>query len=186
MVTEEHRHKVQRMLPRHFQILDMVMAGHSNEVIAKTIEVHRDTVGYITRSPLFQAELARRRKEDNTEEILGMDRDAIIGKARSILEQSVEAAAEKHVELLDTEDPALQMRAASQILDRVFGKAEEKSVRPVVSLSAENVQLLIIAMKESPNAQDGKLSTNGQAAQNPQAGEHEDVLEGAERRLNQG
>ena len=168
-MTEFERHKVQRMLPRHFQILDMVMAGHNNEVIATTVDLHRDTIGYITRSPLFQAELTRRRKEDNTEEILGMDRDAIVGKARSILEQSVEAAAEKHVELLETEDPSLQMRAASQILDRVFGKAEEKSVRPVVSLTAENVQLLVLAMKESPNAQVNELPANGQTAEDPEA-----------------
>ena len=169
MTTEAERHKVQRLLPRHFKILDMILAGHTNEVVATTLDLNKDTIRYLIRSPLFQAELSRRRKEDSTEEILGMDRDAIIGKARSILEQSVEAAAEKHVELLGTEDPALQMRAASQILDRVFGKAEEKSVRPVVSLTAENVQLLVLAMKESPNAQANELPTNGQTAQDPEA-----------------
>ncbi len=179
MTAEQNRHMVQRLLPRHFKIIEMVKAGHTNKAIAETIGLHQDTIGYITRSPLFQAELARRRSEDNTQEILGMDHDAVIGKARSILEQNATAAAEKHVELLETDDPALQMRAADKILDRVFGKAEDRSVKPVVSLTAENVQLLVLALKESPNGQNSEPATNGEVARNPE-GRQEDVLEGTE------
>ena len=108
-----------------------------------------------------------------------MDREAVIGKARSILEQAIEPAAYKMVELLETEDPALQYRASSNLLDRVFGKSDEKQSSPVVSLSAENVQLLVLAMKESDDAQSSQQTTNGQAA-GPAQDEHSDVQASSE------
>ena len=140
---------VRRLLPRHFRILEMVMAGHKNKVIAETLDMHQDTVTAVARSPLFQAELVRMRKEDPIVDMLELDRNAVIGKARSILEQAAEPAANKMVELLETEDPALQFRASGSILDRVFGNADERQNPPVLSLQAEPVPLLVLRMQES-------------------------------------
>ena len=162
---------VQRMLPRHFQILEMIKAGHTHKTISETFNMHRDTISALARSPCFQAELVRRRKEDPDSDMLELDRKAILGKARSILEQSVDAAATKQVELLETNDPALQLRASERILDRVFGKSDEKIASPVISLSAENVQLLVLAMKESDDAQATEQPTNGEAARSAQDGQ---------------
>ena len=174
MTSDNRSSIVRRLLPRHFRILEMVMAGHTNKVISETLEMHRDTVTAVTRSPIFQAELVRMRKDDPVTDMLEMDRNAVIGKARSILEQAVEPAANKMVELLETEDPALQFRASGNILDRVFGKADEKQNAPVISLQAEQVQLLVLAMKESDDAQRHEQTANGQAASTSEDG-HQDV-----------
>ncbi len=180
MTSDNRSSVVRRLLPRHFKILEMVYAGHTNKVIAETFNMHHDTISALTRSPLFQAELVRRRKEDPLSDMMGLDRDAVLGKARSILEQAVGPAAYKMVELLETEDPSLQQRASKDILDRVFGKADEKSHSPVISLSAEHVQLLVVAMKESDHGQNGKRSTNGEGSNNSETGEHSDVQEATE------
>ncbi len=176
-ITKDNRSSVvRRLLPRHFKILDMVVAGHTHKAVAETFNMHKDTISALCRSPLFQAELVRRRREDPISDMLELDRDAVLGKARSILEQAIEPAAEKMVELLEAEDPALQFRASSNLLDRVFGKSDEKQASPVVSLSAENVQLLVLAMKESDDAQGIQQTANGSSASPAQDG-HSDVQE---------
>ncbi len=89
MTSDNTSSVVRRMLPRHFKILDMVLAGHKSSAIAETLEMNKDTISALTRSPIFQAELTRRRREEPLSDILRMDREAVIGKARSILEQAI-------------------------------------------------------------------------------------------------
>lgn len=173
----------ERLLPRHFRILELDYAGHSAEAIAKTLGIHKDTVYYVRRSPLYQAEMARRRREDRTDEILAFDRNAVVGKARSILEQASEAAAQKHVELLEAENEGIQLKAAGEILDRVFGKTGEKNSTPVVHLSAEHIEHLTLALKESNHANGQSQrdsSADGQATQTPSNREQGDVREEAD------
>jgi len=174
-MTKDNRSSVvRRLLPRHFKILEMIKAGHTNRVVAETFNMHIDTISALTRSPLFQAELVRMRKEDPLEDMLELDRNAVLGKARSILEEAIEPAAFKMVELLEADDPNIQYRASNNLLDRVFGKADEKQSAPVIKLNAEHVQLLVLAMKESDDAQRNEQTTNGQAASTSEDG-HEDV-----------
>lgn len=144
--------RIQTLLPRHFKIIDLASAGHDSRTIAQTLGMQPATISMILKSPLVQAEIARIRADNREASVLGMDRDAVLGKARSILEQACEKAAKKHEELLESPDASIQLRAASSILDRVYGKTGEQRSSLVVNITGEQIQLLSLALKESDNA----------------------------------
>lgn len=171
---------IRKMLPRHFMILDMVVAGHSHKTIAGALGMNPTSIGLITRSPVFQKELARRRSEVEgaQSDIMNEEIQAKLGKARSILEQNAVAAAQKHVELMEAEDQSLQFRAAGAILDRVFGDSKSAPSQPTVMLSAEQANLLVVALQETNNGSQVPTA-NGTTAQGP-SDEHGDVQEGSE------
>lgn len=147
---------IQRLLPRHFKIIDLAAAGHDAKAIAETLQMSPASVGTVLRSPIVQSELARQRQRMQESEVLHLDREATLGKARSILELATEKAAKVHEQLLENPDPNVQLRAADKILDRVFGKDKEDRRAAVINISADQVQLLTIALKES---NDERLAT---------------------------
>ncbi len=163
---------IQRLLPRHFNVIEMAAAGHDVVTIAKTLDMSTHTISGILRSPLAQAELARRRKELRETEVLGMDRDATLGKARSILEQASERAATVSTELLECPNPTIALKAANSILDRVFGKGSDDRRSMVVNITAEHVDLLNLALKESHAT---LLPTNGSDSRDPQERQEHEV-----------
>lgn len=162
------KHNITRLLPRHFKIVDLTLAGHEVSEIADAVGVNRSTIQKLQRSPLFQAELVRRRKEDKVVEIEKMSRSAILGRAKSVLTQATEKAAETQVSLLNSEDDSIKLRAASSLLDRAFGKTED--VAPIIHISTEQVQLLTIALKESSNATNPQQFPDSPDAHTPQNG----------------
>lgn len=145
---QRKRHAIKRMLPRHFNVLQLILAGHSYVTVAKTLGLSEKAVSLIVQSPVFQGELSRARKEQTTTEKLGQDVDAHLGKARSVLEQAVTKAAETQVQLLSAMDPAIALRASEKILDRVLGETK-KGASVAVNITAENIALLNLALKES-------------------------------------
>ena len=146
----QRQFSIARMLPRHYQILEMTLAGHNTETISKTTGMSVRGINMLKRSPLFQSELVRRREQANETELMSLDRTAIMGKARSILEQATEKAARTVEKLMGSDDAAIQLRAAESVLDRVFGKkGEGKQGGMVVNISAEQVNLLALALQES-------------------------------------
>lgn len=147
--TWSERARIQRMLPRHFKIMELALAGHTGKDIAEMVGLTSNAVSMIMRSPIFQAELAYRRKETNEGEVLKMDAESIKGKARSILEQASIKAANKVKELIDHDDAAIALRASENLLDRVFGKGEKNSHSTIINISADNVNLLNQALAES-------------------------------------
>ncbi len=160
---ERGRHEIQRMLPRHHKIAELALAGHNSATIAETLSMKPRSVSIIMASPLFQSEISRRRETSESGEIARLDRDAAVGKARSILEEESVTAAQTVVGLMAQEDPNIQLRAAVNILDRVFPKETAKTNSgPVVNveLNGEQAQLLVLAMKESDNGQDHQLVAN--------------------------
>lgn len=165
---ESERTYIRRMLPRHFQILDMTLAGHQGVVIAEAVGMSAQAVKKVQASPLFQAELVRARRESKDEVIMSLDRQAIMGKAKSILEEASVAAAMTHEELLESKDDSIKLRAASAILDRVFGKNSDHTGASVVNISAEQVNLLTIALKESSNVRNSVSPADSPSASDPQ------------------
>ena len=145
------RKRLQRLLPRHHSMIAMTLAGHDNTTIAKTLGCTSRSVEIISQSPLFQAEVARRRKESKEVETLGLDRNATLQKARMVLDGAAEKASQTLVQLLDSDDDAIRLRGADSLLDRVFGKGPGGNSAPVINISAERVVLLNIALKESDN-----------------------------------
>jgi len=152
-----------RLQPRHQRIVEMCLAGHSPSVIAEALNIPIRTINTIIRSPLFQEELSRRRHEERSVDVATLDRNALVGKARSILEEASARAAEKHVELLSAENEATQLRAAEKILDRVFGKGQTES-KTVVTVDADQVNLINLALQESNHVQDTEYTTDSEDA----------------------
>lgn len=174
------RYHVARLLPRHFKILELTLAGHDPDVIAKIVECSRRSIGMIQMSPIFQAEISRRRKEAKESDVLGEDRKALLGKARSILEQATEQAAEVQRELLQEDNPSVRLQASNSILDRVFGKAgDTKGSSPMVNISADQVQLLVLAIKESSYVDTKLPAAHSAPAQDSLDGREADVHKGA-------
>lgn len=168
---------VGRLLPRHFKIIELILAGHDDGTIAQMLDMARYSISQIRRSPLVQAELTRRRRESDEPVIAALDRNAILGKAKVVLEDAAEKAAQTQVHLLEAEDESIKLRASNSILDRVFGKAEES--RPVIHISAEQVQLLNIALQESTNGHYEEPAANRPSADAPED-QRGDVQAGAE------
>ncbi len=142
-------HGIQRILPRHFAIIDLAVAGHDNKAIAETLGCSTSQVGLILRSPVAQMEIARRRKSSTETEILGLDRSAVMGKARSILEQATESAATTLENELLNDKPEVRLKAANSILDRAFGNGADSRRGVVMNISSENIALINLALKES-------------------------------------
>lgn len=165
----EPSERVRRLLPRHFKIIDLAIAGHDVKAIAQTVGMSSAAIGKILSSPLVQMEISRKRSQSSESEILTMDREATLGKARSLLEQASEYAALKHVELLEAPNHSIQLRAADKILERVFGKSSDDRRSLVVNITAEQGALLNLALKESDNVHRMRLpSANSDPASDPQ------------------
>lgn len=154
---------IQRVLPRHFQIIDLAVAGHDNITIAKAVGTSQSQVNLVLRSPVAQAEIARRRRESTEAEVLGLDRSAIVGKARSILDQASQAAAATLENELLAEKPEVRIKAANSILDRALGKGIDDRRASVNNITAEQVTLINLALKESEYVP-AKLSAHRLAA----------------------
>lgn len=137
---------LQKLIPRHFKILDRYLEGVSQVDIAKELGMHAVSVGLIVRSPVFQNELAKRRSErDQEDKVL---RQTNLVQAKSILENGASKAAEVQVNLLGSEDERVQLASSNSILDRVFGD-EKGPVQGSVVINTESVQLLNLAVQES-------------------------------------
>jgi len=163
-MTQLSQTNIQRLLPRHFKIIELALAGHNNKTIAEVVGMSPSGVATVLNSPLVQSELARERERNRESEVMHLDREATLGKARSILEQATEKAAKVHEILLESPDPTIQLRAADKILDRVFGKDKDERRSAVINISAEQVQLLTLALKESNNERISDTGGNSSSA----------------------
>lgn len=145
-----------RLLPRHFKVLEMRLAGMSVGEVARTLEISNQSVNTIIRSPLFQSEYQRRLKEMN-ENMLAHQLEEVVIQARKILVGSATKAAQVQEDLLDSEDDSIRLRSSEKILDRVLGPVEGKngingSGRIInVLINAQEAKLLITSLQESIN-----------------------------------
>ncbi len=163
---------IERLLPRHFKILAMSLAGHKDSAIAAALGMGQPAISLIRNSSIFQAELSRRRKEID-ESYLEEDRNAFLGKTRSMMEQAQKIlednspkAANTIVDLLDAKSDGMKQQSAKTILDRVFSSADKKTESKVsINISTESAQLIQIAIKESDQARkvinEQNILTNG-------------------------
>lgn len=141
--------QIQRIIPRHFQIIDLAVAGHDNKAIALTTGTSISQVNLVLRSPIAQAEIARRRKESTEATTLGLDASAVRGKALSILEQASCAAATTLENELLAEKPADRLKAANSILDRAIGGGRDERRGSIINITSEQIALINLSIKES-------------------------------------
>ena len=111
--------QTKKLLPRHHLIIDHVLEGWSAREIADKYDMERGSVSMLSRTPLFQEELARRRKQ--RESALDLAAHSERSAALEHLEKSALNAAQTQTNLLDDDDPRVRQKAASEILKRVYG-----------------------------------------------------------------
>jgi hypothetical protein len=108
---------------------------------------------------LFVAEYNRRLKAQ-TDGAISEELEAFASKSRSILEQNSEKAANTQVDLLDSEDDSVRLRASGSILDRVLGKPEGPGAsggpQVKIEINASDAQLLVTALNESKEITHGR------------------------------
>ena len=138
---------LKRLLPRHFKIISLSLAGMSNKEIAAVTGMTEGAISRIVSSPVFQSEIERRRRrqESVVDESLG----GTLVQAKQILESAAAKAAKTQVELLSEESPVVRQRASTSILDRVLGQNNQSVNGSVVVIAPEQLNLLQIALSES-------------------------------------
>lgn len=140
---------VDKMLSRHYKILDLHLAGtYTQKQIAEVVGVSSATVRNIMNSPTFQHELAmrRRNREDIVDELDTRNFVDTTQRAREHIQEKAESAAEKITELINSLDSAIALRASQDVLDRAgiprMTKTENLSKGAVVVLGAEDINRL--------------------------------------------
>lgn len=151
-------YEVSRMLPRHFTILDMCLSGQNNALIAQSLDMTPQAISLIINSPIFQTELARRRKDiekQTNQELANMPT-----RAKQLLEENSYMAAQVHVDLCNPiNDPKIRQVSASVILDRVMGDGKNQSHNAVVMIGNDALEILRQALAES-NGHQVKVSND--------------------------
>jgi citrate lyase gamma subunit len=141
------QHELQRLLPRHYQILELYLAGHGPKEIAQVVEMTPQAITLITKSPLFQSEASRRRAniEAKTDEQLAN----VPAIAKQVLENASLEAAMVHVENMGSTDPRVRHASAEAILTRAVGDKKDQSAGPSIQINVESLQILQLALEES-------------------------------------
>lgn len=150
---------IERLLPRHHRIIELALTGMSYQDIAVALGISVSTVRNVMRSPLVQDELARKRVAVNDPEVARtvMDRDAAQSQALTILGAAAAKAAEVQVSLLEDENPLIRLKASTTVLDRLFGGKDGRDKPTVINVSAEHINLLTVALKESRNGSQNQV-----------------------------
>lgn len=136
---------IEKMLPRHFAIMDLTLAGMSGVDIAETLGVTRQTIYNVQNSPIFQDELERRRGKVEKETNSALANTP--ARAKAVLDENATRAAERLANLVDSMDDSVALRASSTILDKVLGKDEDR-IRPI-TINVEQMAILQSALEES-------------------------------------
>lgn len=137
-------HEIQRLLPRHYAILELALAGLDVREIAESLSMTPTAIGQIISAPIAQSELARRRKDIQT--INNQEHSSTVSRARAVLEEASLDAASTLKSLLLSQDDSVKRQSANDILNRTFGK--DSAPIQVTVLNAEKLQLLMVALRE--------------------------------------
>lgn len=147
-------HEIERLLPRHYKILELASEGHGRKEIAQVMGMTPEAIGQILNAPLVQNRLAELRvdREKTRKENLAQG----VHKAQQILEEASSQAAQTHVDLLTHDDARVRQNSANAILDRVLENKSNAST--VVVIEAEKLQVLQIALQQSDDFRKPGLS----------------------------
>jgi thioester reductase-like protein len=140
-------YEIERMLPRHYAIMEASLNGLSNVTIASHFDMSPTAIGQILLSPIVQSEMAKRRGQ----RVAQLDKAALdyVAQAKEEIEKSSLAAAKTLKVLMDSSDENIRLKSASKILDQVFATKDNKSSSGNLILNVDQLQLLQIALVES-------------------------------------
>ena len=138
--------QVEKLNPRAYKIMDLVLEGHSNVKIAELVGVTANHISVIVNSPCFQHSIAVRRElltkaHDKQLSSVASDVPALV--AQTLKEASLDAA-KKMAGLLDSESEAIAARSAMDILDRTghprLQRAESKNLTATIVINSEDAE----------------------------------------------
>lgn len=143
--------ELQRLMPRHYEIINLSLAGYGPKEIAQALEMTPQAITLITKSAIFQHEISRRRA--NQEEKVDDQLASVPALAKQILENASVEAAMVHVENLGSTNDKTRHSAAEAILTRsAVGESKDAQTTPNVTISVESMNLIVLALKESEEA----------------------------------
>jgi len=143
-------HELQRLKAVHHRILDLQLQGLSAVAIARELGLSENGVGRIVRSPLFQDQLARRRRDQDR---LAAEAHAqVVAGAKERLAGAAVTAAERLIGLLDSESENIRLKTASEILDRTVGADGTDGTGAKIVINELNVNALVTALAEAKAA----------------------------------
>ena len=164
------KHQLQRLLPRHFKMIELHLAGLTNRAIAETLDCTAQSVGIVLNSPIVRKEV-QQKMTDKSHGSIAETVEAHDSKVVQILEKSSERAAYTLQELMEhSDDDSIKLRASTSILDRVIGKPDSKNagegVQLKIEIDAKHATLLMLALNESKEFQRENVQSaaNGQDA----------------------
>ena len=158
------KQQIQRMLPRHFKMVDLHVAGLTNRAIAEILGCTPTSVSIVLRSPIVKKEVQIRLYEsrDNPKGTIHQEIEAADDRARNLIVESAPNAAAVLVDLLDADDDSVKLRASGSILDRAIGKPESQNASGEaqlrIEINSKDATLIMIALKESKESPDAEVS----------------------------
>jgi len=145
----QERQELQRLVPRHFNIMELCLQGYTQRDIADSLGMSQTAISLIVNSPVFQDELAKRRstQQKMTDEVSVKERTNIVSDLRQKIEEAAMDAADVHIKNLKNENPRVAQVSADAILDRVLAKNTAPTHITVIEKGA--IELLQVALMES-------------------------------------
>jgi predicted transcriptional regulator len=133
-------------------MLELFLQGYTVKQVSEELNVSPQMVSIVLKSPRFQDQLARRReKRDN--ENREIEKIEVI-KAKEIIQESSQRAAEVQRDLLESPDESIRFKASGSILDKVFPKEGKDGGNKgggggtVIQIEADKVAVIQSALKE--------------------------------------
>lgn len=155
-------HQIQRLQAAHFEMVELVLAGHTNASIAQVLNRTPESVSLVVNAPMFQEEVSRRRAEKNksTDQATGIG----LAETERILEEQSVFAATKLGHLLNSKDEKIQQTSAVAILQQTFGRQKAlnagAALGGIVVIASDKLALLERALSEDPRS--GSNTSNDQ------------------------
>lgn len=141
---------LQRLLPRHFKIIELALDGFSNVSIANMMNMTPVGIGIILRDARVQVELTRRRsnvqrkQDDARVSTSSLARDTI----NELTLDAVETLDEVRRKAMDEGDHTNARLACKHILDKAWGEGDSRDTKPTVLVNIEQLNVLNQALKE--------------------------------------
>lgn len=141
------QHEIAKLLPRHHRIIELLLDGHNHKTIAGIVGVTPQTISLLSKAPVVQQRLAERRQA--RERAADVDAGTAITRAKTILENGAETAANRVVDLVTNGvDHRVQLSAANNVLEQVFGSDKQRGSGNIV-VNTEQLQVLQVALREA-------------------------------------
>lgn len=133
---------IQQLNPRHYKILEFVLAGVTNKQIAERLNVSPQMISIVINSPSFQHEVSLRR-----EKIDSMKNQRLVESDQEVVDaikQGTRDAVRRLLSSIGSTDENVAIRASVEILDRggfpKVSKIESKNL--TVVMDADMLKLL--------------------------------------------